>query len=80
LRIISLNDLPVTIEQVVVNGRSACTSDTGLQAIALLMASQFVNVKEKILSKGDAYGVGVSCEPVDVKIVTDKGTWNGGSR
>jgi hypothetical protein len=79
LKIISLNDLPVTIEQVIVNGRSECTSNTGFHAIVLLMASQFINVRDKTLNKGDAYGVGVSCEPVDVKIVTDKGTWSGGS-
>jgi hypothetical protein len=78
LKIISMNDLSVTIEQVIVNGRSECS--TGLQAIVMLMASQFMNVTDKTLSKGDAYGVGVSCEPVDVKIVTDKGTWSGGTR
>jgi hypothetical protein len=80
LRITSLNDLPVTIQQVVVNGRSECTPNTGFQAIVLLMASQIINVRDKTLNKGDAYGVGVSCEPVDVKIVTDKGTWSGGTR
>jgi hypothetical protein len=80
LRIVSLNDDPITIEKVVVNGRAECTSGRSFQAITLLMASQFINVKDKTLNKGDAYGVGVSCEPVDVEIVTDKGTWSGGSR
>jgi hypothetical protein len=80
LKVVSLNDGPITIERVVVNGREECTSEDGLQAFLTLLASRFINVKNKTLSQGDAYGVGVSCEPVDVKIVTDKGTWSGGLR
>jgi hypothetical protein len=77
LKIISMNDLPVTVEQVIVNGRAECTS---VQDLVLFIASRFINVTEKTIKKGDAFSVGVSCEPVDVKIVTDKGTWSGGTR
>jgi hypothetical protein len=80
LKIVSLNDEPITIERVIVNGRAECTSDTGIQAFATLMASQFINVSDKTIKTGDAYGIGVSCEPVNVKIVTDKGSWSGGSK
>jgi hypothetical protein len=80
LRIVSLNDEPVTINEVTVNGRKECTPDNGLQALAMLMASSFINVSNTTIKKGDSYAVGVSCEPVDAKIVTDKGTWSGGSR
>jgi hypothetical protein len=77
LKIVSLNDQPVTIEQVIVNGRPECTSNNGL---VMLMAAQFINVSNKTIRTGDAYGVGVSCEPVSVRIVTDKGAWSGGSK
>ena len=80
LKIISMNDQPVTIERVVVNGRSECTAGADFLGLAKLMASQFINVNEKTLNKGDAYGVGMSCEPVDVQIETNRGTWRGGSR
>jgi hypothetical protein len=80
LKIVSLNDQPVTIEQVIVNGRPECTSNTGLKGFATLMASQFINVTDKTIRTGDAYGIGVSCEPVGVKIITDKGDWSGGSK
>jgi len=81
LKIVSLNDESITIEKVVVNGREECTSIAAdFLGLTTLMASQFINVKNKTLNKGDTYGVGVSCEPVDVEIVTDKGTWSGGSK
>lgn len=80
LKIVSLNDEPVTIKEVTVNGRKECTPDNGLQALAFLMASRFINVSNKTIRKGDAYGIGITCEPVDVEIVTDKGTWAGGKR
>jgi hypothetical protein len=77
LKIVSLNDQPVTIEQVIVNGRPECTSSNGL---LMLLAAQFINVTEKTIKTGDAYGIGMSCEPVNIKIVTDKGAWSGGSK
>ncbi|UPK26763.1 hypothetical protein [Bradyrhizobium sp. 195] len=76
LKIVSMNEQPITIEQVVVNGRPECVLDNGL---VMLMAAQFINVTEKTIKTGDAYGVGLSCEPVTLKIVTDKGTWTGGA-
>ncbi|UWU84905.1 hypothetical protein N2605_00105 [Bradyrhizobium yuanmingense] len=76
LKIISMNEQPITIEQVVVNGRPGCVLDNGL---VMLMAAQFINVTEKTIKTGDAYGVGLNCEPVTLKIVTDKGTWTGGA-
>jgi hypothetical protein len=80
LKIVSLNEQPVTIQDVIVNGRKECTADRGLlQGLATIMAAQFINVSNKTIKKGDAYGVGVTCEPVDVAIVTDKGAWKGGS-
>jgi hypothetical protein len=78
LKIVSLNDQPVTIEQVIVNGRPECTSSGN--GLVMLMAAQFINVIDKTIRTGDAYGIGVSCEPVGVKIITDKGTWSGGSK
>jgi hypothetical protein len=78
LKIVSLNDQPVTIEQVIVNGRPECTSNNG--GLIMLMAAQFINVTDKTIRTGDAYGIGVSCEPVGVKIITDKGAWSGGSK
>jgi hypothetical protein len=80
LKIVSLNDQPVTIEQVVVNDRPECTAITGLQGFATIMATPFINVSNKTIKTGDAYGIGVSCEPVSVKIVTDKGAWSSGSK
>lgn len=77
LKIVSLNDQPVTIEQVIVNGRQECISNNGL---VMLVAAQFINVTNKTIKTGDAYGIGVSCEPVSVKIITDKGPWSGGSK
>jgi hypothetical protein len=78
LKIVSLNDQPVTIEQVIVNGRPECT--TSNNGLVMLMAAQIINVNDKTIRTGDAYGIGVSCEPVSVKIVTDKGAWSGGSK
>lgn len=75
LRIVSLNQQPVTIEQVIVNSRPECLLKNGL---VLVVASQHINVSNKTIRTGDAYGVGLSCEPVTVKIVTDKGEWNSG--
>lgn len=80
LKIISLNDQPITIKDVIVNERKECTPDSGIQAFATLMASQYMNVNNKTIKKGDAYALGVTCEPVDVQIITDKGNWNGGSK
>jgi hypothetical protein len=80
LKIVSLNDEAVTIKKVTVNGRKDCTPDDGIQAFETLMASQFINVTKKTIQKGDAYGVGLTCEPVDVEIETDKGIWTGGKR
>jgi hypothetical protein len=77
LKIVSLNEDPITIERVVVNGGEDCTSG-GFQPFFTLMAALFINVNNKTLNQGDAFGIGLSCEPVDVKIVTDKGTWSGG--
>ena len=77
LKIVSLNDQPITIEQVVVNGRPECTSENGL---VMLVASQFINVTGKNIKTGDAYGIGVNCEPISLKIVTDKGDWTGGNK
>lgn len=76
LKIVSMNEQPITIEQVLVNGRTECASNNGL---VMLMAAQFINVTEKTIRTGDAYGIGLSCEPVTLKIVTDKGTWTGGA-
>jgi hypothetical protein len=75
LKIVSVNDQPITIEQVLINGRSECILNNGL---VTLMAAQFINVTNKIIRTGDAYGVGLGCEPVSVKILTDKGAWTGG--
>jgi hypothetical protein len=77
LRIVSLNDQPITIDQVIVNGRPECISTNGL---VTLIAAQIINVTNKTIKTGDAYGVGISCEPVSLKIVTDKGAWNAGSK
>jgi hypothetical protein len=52
LRIVSLNDEPVTIKEVVVNGGKECTPDSGVQAFAMLMASQYINVNIKTIKKG----------------------------
>ena len=82
LKIVSLNEQPVTIQDVIVNGRKECTADRtplGLGPLVQVMAAQFINVSNTTLKKGDAYGAGVSCEPVDAMIVTDKGTWKGGT-
>ncbi|MCK1298370.1 hypothetical protein IVB33_38995 [Bradyrhizobium sp. 24] len=76
LRIVSMNDQPITVEQVLVNGRPECISNNGL---AMLMAAQFINMTDKTIKTGDAYGIGLSCEPVTLKIVTDKGNWTGGA-
>jgi hypothetical protein len=77
LRIVSLSDQPITIEQVIVNGRPECTSTNGL---VLLIATQVINVTNKTIKTGDAYGVGMNCEPVSVRIITDKGVWSSGSQ
>jgi hypothetical protein len=78
LKIVSLNDQPVTIEQVIVNGRPECTTNNN--GLVMLMAARFINVTDKTIRTGDAYGIGVSCEPVGVKIITDKGAWSGGRK
>lgn len=77
LEIVSLNAQPITIDQVLVNGRPECVPDDGVAGFAMLLAAQFINVTNTTINTGDAYGIGVSCEPVTVKIVTDKGTWTG---
>jgi hypothetical protein len=56
LRIVSLNDDPITIKDVVVNGRKECTPDIGAQGFAALSASRLINVTNKTIKKGDAYG------------------------
>jgi hypothetical protein len=76
LKIVSLNDGPVTIKEVIVNGRKECTPETN--GLVLLLASRLINVSKMTIQKGDAYGVGIACEPVDAEIVTDRGTWTGG--
>lgn len=75
LKIVSMNEQPITIQQIIVNGRPECITDNGL---VMLLAARFINVTDTTIKTGDAYGIGVSCEPVRVKIVTDKGTWTGG--
>jgi hypothetical protein len=80
LRIVSLHDEPLTIEQAVVNDRPECTAIAGLQGLATVMAAQYINVRNKTIKTGDTYGIGVSCEPVSVKIITDKGTWTSTSK
>ncbi|WLC16302.1 hypothetical protein [Bradyrhizobium diazoefficiens] len=79
LKIVSMNEQPITIEQIIVNGRPECVPNDGVANFAMLLAAQFINVTNTTIKTGDAYGVGVSCEPVTVKIVTDKGTWTGGA-
>ena len=79
LKIVSMNEQPITIEQVLVNGRPECVPNDGVANFALLLAAQFINVTNTTIRTGDAYGIGVSCEPVTVKIITDKGTWTGGA-
>lgn len=78
LKIVSTNEEPVTIEKIVVNGRPECVPTDGLAGFATVLAAQFINVSNTTIKTGDAYGVGIGCEPVNVKIVTDKGTWSGG--
>ncbi|UQR63498.1 hypothetical protein LRP30_43505 [Bradyrhizobium sp. C-145] len=46
LKIVSMNEQPITIEQVLVNGRPECVSNNGL---VMLMAAQFINVTEKTI-------------------------------
>jgi hypothetical protein len=77
LRIVSLNDQPVTIEKVIVNGRPECTETA--RGLVWAMTAPFINVDNKTIKMGDAYAIGMSCEPVSIKIITDKGTWSGGS-
>lgn len=79
LKIVSMNEEPVTIEQIIVNGRPECVPNDGVANFAMLLAAKLINVTNTTIKTGDAYGVGVSCEPVTVKIVTDKGTWTGGA-
>ncbi|MDA9448709.1 hypothetical protein XI04_09010 [Bradyrhizobium sp. CCBAU 11430] len=79
MKIVSITEQPVTIEKVVVNGRPECVPDDGVANFAMLLAAQFINVTNRTIKTGDAYGIGLRCEPVSVKIVTDKGTWTGGA-
>ena len=45
------------------------------------MAAQFINVTNKTIKTGDAYGVEMSYEPVTLRIVADKGVlWSSGSQ
>jgi len=78
LKIASLDQQPVTIERVVVNGRPECASDKSFFGLVTLLAAQHINVSNKTIRMGDAYGVGISCDPVSVKITTDHGEWSGG--
>jgi hypothetical protein len=78
LKIVSMNNQPITIEQVLVNGRPECVPSDGVANFATALAGRFINVNNTTIKTGDTYGIGVSCEPVTVKIVTDKGTWTGG--
>lgn len=77
LKIVSTNEQSITIEQVLVNGRPECVPTDGVANFATALASRFINVDNKTIKTGDTYGIGVSCEPVTVKIVTDRGTWTG---
>lgn len=67
-KILSLDQQPVTIERVVVNGRPECASDKSLSGLVTLLAAQHINVSNKTIRMGDAYGVGIGCDPVSVKI------------
>lgn len=77
LKIVSLTEQPITIQRIIVNDRPECVPDDGLANFAFLLAAQFINVTNTTIKTGDAYAVGIRCEPVTVKIITDKGAWTG---
>jgi len=75
LKVQSMDREPISINDVVVNDRPECTDPNKMGAAGLVLAlvAPAVGIKGKTMSFGDVGYVLSPCEPVTVRIETDKG-------